>query len=687
MKRDRDDSVCFELQTQDSFLEDSESPPASPPDTFFLHNGLLYCKLCNPKLTKDNVDTFTFKGQGRGKLGVLKNYSTTKRRHEEFHSQEAATPGVTQNATTPTTACNTTKRQAATPTSVAIFVAASGVAFNFFSSDASALLTPIFEQAGVAKNRRALSGLLVSEAALLRTSILSRAKGQSGVLMIDGGTVCHRTFLNITLSLPCGVFFWRSHPVARLDALTVGKIVSDTLEELRKSFVWVLAVVSDNASAMVSACNFECSDDDEDELDMFVAEEIEFNEEPGEFVSHVRCWAHTLQLLYSDMVAANKHIATAFENTALIVIELKKRKVAQNLAHILKATGSRITTIHVPSVTRWNSHLRAMLRIIEIAPQVAQVLEGGLNDDVLYAMKIAATVLLPVAWATDQVQSDHCTVVDALKHLSTVTDHMEWLKSIAFEQRTKRHVTVATDDLLTAVKARTKKNFTNKFTQLIDFFDGSTKEKMEYNSVAADIEQYYLDRGTAPDTKAIAKSLAQFKIRATENKKSTYWDDKLVTDSWVVEFLLDIKNALVTEASVERSFMLQSKLFRPERTRLTTETMNALMFMKGNTRNFTSRTAAPRSHTLPLDEWKILATTLCTPTANRPTRRTSTDASMIRFCSKIEVAFNEDGEQNWYVGTVTGGSGDDFTIVYETDPLKIEAFKPLTVDTDWRFAE
>ena len=210
---------------------------------------------------------------------------------------------------------------------------------------------------------------------------------------------------------------------------------------------------------------------------------------------------------------------------------------------------------------------------------------------------------------------------------------------------------------------------------------------MEYNSVAADIEQYYLDRGTAPDTKAIAKSLAQFKIRATENKKSTYWDDKLVTDSWVVEFLLDIKNALVTEASVERSFMLQSKLFRPERTRLTTETMNALMFMKGNTRNFTSRTAAPRSHTLPLDEWKILATTLCTPTANRPTRRTSTDASMIRFCSKIEVAFNEDGEQNWYVGTVTGGSGDDFTIVYETDPLKIEAFKPLTVDTDWRFAE
>ena len=90
---------------------------------------------------------------------------------------------------------------------------------------------------------------------------------------------------------------------------------------------------------------------------------------------------------------------------------------------------------------------------------------------------------------------------------------------------------------------------------------------------------------SAPDTKAIAKSLAQFKIRATEHKKSTYWDNKLVSDSWVAEFLPDIKTILVTEASVERSFMLQSKLFRPERTRL----MNALMFLKGNTRNFTSR--------------------------------------------------------------------------------------------------
>ena len=66
----------------------------------------------------------------------------------------------------------------------------------------------------------------------------------------------------------------------------------------------------------------------------------------------------------------------------------------------------------------------------------------------------------------------------------------------AFELKTKRHVAVATDDLLNAVKARAKKNFTNKFTQLIDFFDGSTKEKIEYNNVAADIGQYYLDRGT-----------------------------------------------------------------------------------------------------------------------------------------------------------------------------------------------
>ena len=249
----------------------------------------------------------------------------------------------------------------------------------------------------------------------------------------------------------------------------------------------------------------------------------------------------------------------------MIVTELKKRKVAQQLGVLLKLSGSNISTIHVPSVTRWNSHLRAMLRIVAIAPQVAQVLEGGLDEDVLYCMKIAATVLLPVAWCTDQVQSDTCTVVSALKHLNEVIGNINWLKTIAFETKTKRHIATAADDLLSAIKARTKKNFTNRFTELIDFFDASTKDKMDYASVAADVQQYYIDRGVEPQTKDINASLSRYRIRSNDSKTSGYWEGKSITDSWIYNFLQDINRVLVTEASVERSFMLQSKLFRPER--------------------------------------------------------------------------------------------------------------------------
>ena len=100
----------------------------------------------NPTITKEKLSDFHFKPKGRGKLGVLKAYHTTIKRHDEY--LEDSTSGGTKtedsaDATAPQRGAQK-KNMVATPARIAQFIAVSGLAFNFFESHISEMLTPMF---------------------------------------------------------------------------------------------------------------------------------------------------------------------------------------------------------------------------------------------------------------------------------------------------------------------------------------------------------------------------------------------------------------------------------------------------------------------------------------------------------------------------------------------------------------
>jgi len=86
-----------------------------------------------------------------------------------------------------------------------------------------------------------------------------------------------------------------------------------------------------------------------------------------------------------------------------------------------------------------------------------------------------------------------------------------------------------------------------------------------------------------------------------------YW---LANCSPVGLFLVDVEKVLVSEASVERSFSLQSKI-RPDRWRLKDKTRTAILFVAHNAPFFKKVTkATPTTETKKkanirsIDEWK-----------------------------------------------------------------------------------
>ena len=131
----------------------------------------------------------------------------------------------------------------------------------------------------------------------------------------------------------------------------------------------------------------------------------------GAFFFHIRCWAHTLQLLFGDCQKMNEHIATAFAAAQRLVPLLLKKQTALTLKTLQKNRGLIPRILHTPAVTRWNSFLKSMYQIVQLEEFVNTALPKGDADCVavrpaeMYAMKVCLAV----------VQSDTCSVLEAKK--------------------------------------------------------------------------------------------------------------------------------------------------------------------------------------------------------------------------------------------------------------------------------
>lgn len=697
MKRDRDEEII---------VDDESALGAVAADQASRHwrvwGESVVCLSCYPFAARDEeIAKGKLRKHNRGYRGVFASGNVSAQtRHLESHtktnselSQQTSLSSWQSEQKQPATA-TTKSRQ------VALMFCSLNLSFNSIEHRDAQPLRDAVKACGVTPSRRTITAIIHSEAETMRKEMAQHLCGSSVLLAIDGGTVLRRSYLNFCVAGKGAVFFLKTVGVKKLDAATIQHHVTVSRDELFAAGSYCVGVVSDNASAMVKATRDiqeEMADELEEDEDDVAPVDIDYNDAADDgnpFFYHCRCWCHTFQLLLQDVQKKSLRMKNAFETANMLATLLNTRVVKNKLEAALKAVGKTLRVITMPAITRWNTYIRCISQILPYCNEINMVVGKGeqITPVARLNLQLACIGLAPICWATDAAQSDLFTAVDGHALLKKVSDHMTWLKSVVYQDGGVRNEVLAVADLVNeCVQARLKNNFSNRFFLLSDFFDPTTADKLDYESVFSDIMSYWELRGVEANEATTRTALMRFKNRNDVDKtRSTYdyWNARALDCSSVSEFCLDVTGMLQTEACVERSFMSQTQCVRPERNRLGVSTQNDSLFIKINA-HVHERSERKHQPWLSETEWRELVLTLAAPTtadatgmATRATLR-HTDAMTISRGSRLNVLFNVGVEKVWFLGTIVASNNGKYKIVYDSNPEVVENFLPLTVDTEW----
>ena len=673
------------------------------------------CLACYPWAVKSQaIDRARLKAHNRGYKGCfLKENWSGKMRHLTEHSRKSqhSSTSASQKSITHWVGGSGAEGDTGSDSrlggtaEVALLFAALNLSFRCIEHRDAAILRKAIAKSGGPTTRKGIKALVEKEAAKLRAAIFSAVKSEPAIMAIDGGTILRTCYLNFCFAAKGRVFFLKTLKVQRLDKATVQAEVNIARHELESEGINVVGLVTDNASAMmVVAEPHSESDDNNDDGDADAAAkplDIHFEEDSDEakFFYHVRCWCHSFQLVLKDAQKKSARIEDAFDCVTQLCRVLCNRKAKSKLNEVLRSKGVAHPCLQPPAVTRWNSFVRCMVQVLPIAQHINQVVErASIIDEVqMLNLKIAVLVLAPVCWATDVAQSDHFTAAAARDLIAATNAHLEWLKTIAYTDGVvKREIATAVDTVIASINARLPTNFRNRFNALSDFFDPTQHENDEmYESVAVDAVTYWEGCKVEVNEGNIREGLMKYKNRnGMERQMSTaeYWNSKALQYSTLAEFATCIGSMLQSEACVERSFMSQSLVMRPDRNRLGNSSMNAQLFLKINAHKLDTPTAQTKGTPwLCEKDWRELALCLAAPEGNTldemVTRSASrhTDAMNIQVGSRVAVAFKiGGGESQEFFGTVVSSQRGKYRIVYDSNPEKVEEFLPLTQDNEYR---
>ena len=575
---------------------------------------------------------------------------------------------------------------------------------------------------GVAPNRRAAKLLIAEVAAGFRRTLLERLAGESVIIAVDGGTIQRQPLLNFCVAGGGVVYFWRSFPVANMTADTIHERTKDVRDELLACGVFPIGVVSDNASAMVrmaanmaSATRADGDSDDEPEQeveaaalnsdsdstsesdDEFQPQDLSkvFGEALGRFdgfFHHIRCWTHTLQLLFSDMRRQCRDVAQAFAITSDVLAKCSVRKVRSKLPKLPPR----------PCATRWNSLVRTVVWCVENVEAINAVSPRRISERDLQKLKIAAVLLVPVCWATDVSQSDGFTAERAPELLQTLKKNISYIGTVTIAPQVQRRLRSGAAILSHCIQEREKECFSNHFVDLLRFFDpelGDTEQTP--STVVENILAFWRLKNVGTDKGAVEEALVKFANRTAGDKN--FWTSKKLMYPRVSQFVDEIRAALQTEACVERSFAAQTNVIRSA-PRIHSKTCNDRLFISINASRIEREVPAKDSPKVGHDvvlcvakgnimthlKWKELIFTFAGEEpgvdgrVTRAMQRHETAAN-IGVATRVSVAFRVDGVLKYFPGTIVGRVGpDNYKIVYDSNAEKVEVFKPLSADDDWK---
>lgn len=573
-----------------------------------------------------------------------------------------------------------------------------------------------FREVGLGCTSKSMKQKVKDIARCFREQVAELLKGKCIVLQVDGGTINRKAWLNCTVSFrdteAIRVFFWKTKHVPTFNAEEIMTGVREAIIELREAGAIVVAVCSDNASAMKKALESEEllgpveptekvqadgeseGEDPQVENGWEAAEIDNMAESPGSFFYRVPCWAHGFQLVVGDACSGCCSKAVEIVKRVLKGLSRSQREEVSSLA---TNHGKTQVSLVVPAVTRWNSSINAMKRIFDLRVEINSVRPDLLNDADLFHLSIAISVLVPLGIATDRVQSTQVGLENGLEIFYSIYRDMNWIKSLNLDPTISDELIRAVDEVTSSLETRYRL-FSSHLVMLFCFFDvriTAENQDLSAEQVLQDVEQFLLDKGEAVDERTRASLLASFRFIDSQRSRNLVFPS--VAEFWkqretsldhrrIADFVEMLSSILLTEGSVERSYKAQAEYFSKTRNRMLGELVEEGLFIKLNRKVLaqvkSSRTSAAQqqpkptkeiSHTMSHDDWRVFVAELHVPTVaeNAPTRKRQNEPIALRRGSRILTTFVVDkktGVRRQESGTVVAViSATKFRVAYDDE--------------------
>ena len=433
----------------------------------------------------------------------------------------------------------------------------------------------------------------------------SDLKGKYVLLLVDGGTINHKRLINVSLSHEGESYFYESFPVSDTTSAAISKLLNQIREDLAKDEVNVVGMVSDNASNMILASEIIQAMSDEDAENDEIEDDFmrELLKDPidlgdGRYFVHIRCWAHTFQLVLNDAFRVPSLAALWKTASDVITCFSNSAKNAQLLKEMTKNTGDSGNfdgfSIIKGCATRWSSKVAAMYRLYEIGQETLSHFVKNLPENFCDQLLLAVALLFHICSATNDVQGDDVTLIKAIPILANVKSQYDSLAA-----KTWKSHTVFAKEIVQAIceslEQRIDQNFTNVavshiklLTPPFNFSDSKVKIQLasevqplfpgsdvlnELNQIQADWNKF------AKDEEQRKKAcMSNKEIFTTVNYTfESFWQSKKGAYAIFPLYADIIKSMALTEAHVERIFSIQSSVHSKSRNRMGIETTNAFL--------------------------------------------------------------------------------------------------------------
>lgn len=392
-------------------------------------------------------------------------------------------------------------------------------------------------------------------------------------------------------------------------------------------------IVTDSAANMVKAfslpgftevSNEECSDSEDDCNDSFLEDDEDRDEiydNLYETSQHIRCFAHTLQLVIKNGFKQAGNINKVISKVSTIVSHVKKSIHAAEVLESEKA-------LQKANTTRWNSQLNMIRSVLRNPEEKLNSLETQkLTNCDRKIISDLVEILTPFETATQCVQGDKVMTssmivpcirvlkvkmslsqkfsskfVLALKEsvytrLSKYEECDAFLLASALDPRFKLKWCANDEYRTLKEKLVTIVNTSHHTSSGIDSMTSHVGTSLESLPSVPSVEKkqsasatsFFQDLIQSPssscnlnDTELLVEEYLSAPCLPQEDDPLIYWKNHEKRFSCIAKLVPKYLCMPASSTPVERLFSIAGKVFRPERCRLSDKTFETLMFIKCN---------------------------------------------------------------------------------------------------------